>query len=78
MAQTGGSLTFTGLTSDLRTYLMPVKPFTFALRGLFFGRYGTDAEDFRLPTLYLGIPGWCAATTSRRSNPPSARFSTRT
>ena len=56
-AQTGGSLTFTGLTSDLRTYLMPVKPFTFALRGLFHGRYGTDAEDYRLPTLYLGYPG---------------------
>ena len=78
VAQTGGSLTFTGLTSDLRTYLMPVKPFTFALRGLFFGRYGTDAEEFRLPTLYLGYRGWCAATTSRRSNPASARCSTRT
>ena len=36
---------------------MPVRPFTFAFRGLFFGRYGSDAEDFRLPTLYLGYPG---------------------
>ena len=57
VSQTGGSLTFTGLTSDFRTYLMPVRPFTFAFRGLFYGRYGTDAEDFRLPTLYLGYPG---------------------
>jgi WD40-like Beta Propeller Repeat len=56
-AQTGGSLTYTGLTSDFRTYLMPFRPVTFAFRGLLHGRYGTDAEDFRLPTLYLGYPG---------------------
>jgi outer membrane protein assembly factor BamA len=36
---------------------MPVRPFTFALRGLFYGRYGQDAGDGRLPTLYLGYPG---------------------
>jgi outer membrane protein assembly factor BamA len=24
---------------------------------LFYGRYGSGAEDFRLPTLYLGYPG---------------------
>ena len=36
---------------------MPIRPFTFALRGMFYGRYGSDAEDFRLPTLYLGYPG---------------------
>ena len=56
-AQTAGSLTFTGLTGDFRTYLMPVRPYTLAFRGLFYGRYGTDAEDQRLPTLYLGYPG---------------------
>ena len=57
VSQSGGSLTYTGLTADFRTYLMPLRPFTFALRGLFYGRYGRDAEDFRLPTLYLGYPG---------------------
>jgi outer membrane protein assembly factor BamA len=57
VSQSGGSLTYTGLTGDFRTYLMPVRPFTFALRGLFYGRYGNDAEDLRLPTLYLGYPG---------------------
>ena len=36
---------------------MPVRPYTIALRGMFFGRYGNDAEDLRLPTLYLGYPG---------------------
>ena len=51
------SITFTGLTADVRTYLMPVRPFTFAFRGLYFARYGNDAEDLRLPTLYLGYPG---------------------
>jgi Tol biopolymer transport system component len=57
VAQTAGSITYTGLTGDVRTYLMPFRPYTIALRGLYYGRYGTDAEDFRLPTLYLGYPG---------------------
>jgi Tol biopolymer transport system component len=57
LSQSAGSLTYTGLLADYRTYLMPVRPFTFALRGLYYGRYGTNAEDQRLPTLYLGYPG---------------------
>ena len=55
LAQSAGSLTFTGLTADVRTYRMPVRPYTFAFRGLYYGRYGSDAEDLRLPTLYLAI-----------------------
>ncbi len=57
VSQTAGSLTYSGLLGDYRTYLMPVRPFTIAVRGLFYGRYGNDAEDQRLPTLYLGYPG---------------------
>lgn len=57
LSQSAGSLDFTGVTADVRTYVMPVRPFTFALRGLFYGRYGSDAEDNRLPTLFLGYPG---------------------
>ena len=57
LAQTGGSITYTGLTADVRTYLMPKRPYTLAFRGLYFARYGNDAEDLRLPTLYLGYPG---------------------
>ena len=57
LSQSAGSLTYTGLLADVRTYQMPVRPFTFALRGLYYGRFGTDAGDFRLPVLYLGYPG---------------------
>ncbi len=57
LSQSAGSLTYTGLLADVRTYQMPVRPFTFALRGLYYGRFGSDAEDFRLPILYLGYPG---------------------
>jgi Tol biopolymer transport system component len=57
LSQSTGTLTYTGVTTDVRTYLMPVRPFTLALRGLFYGRFGGDAEDNRLPTLYLGYPG---------------------
>jgi Tol biopolymer transport system component len=57
LSQSAGSLTYTGALLDYRTYLMPVRPYTFALRGLYFGRFGADAEDQRLPTLYLGYPG---------------------
>jgi Tol biopolymer transport system component len=57
LSQSSGSLTYSGVMADVRTYLMPVRPYTFAFRGLYYGRYGHDAEDGRLPTLYLGYPG---------------------
>jgi Tol biopolymer transport system component len=57
VSQSAGSLTYTGLLADFRTYLMPARPYTFAFRGMYYGRLGTDAEDVRLPTLYLGYPG---------------------
>jgi Tol biopolymer transport system component len=57
LSQTAGSLNYTGVLTDVRTYLMPVRPYTFALRGMYYGRYGSGAEDQRLPTLYLGYPG---------------------
>ncbi len=56
LSQSAGSLTYSGVLADARTYLMPFRPYTFALRGLYFGRFGTDAEDGRLPTLFLGYP----------------------
>ena len=57
LSQTNGSLQYTGVLTDARTYLMPARPYTFAFRGLYYGRYGSGAEDQRLPTLYLGYPG---------------------
>jgi Tol biopolymer transport system component len=53
----GGSLAYTGTLADYRTYFMPVRPFTLAFRGLYYGRHGRSAGDGRLPTLYLGYPG---------------------
>jgi len=55
--QSGGSLVYTGALADARTYLMPIRPYTIALRGLYYGRFGRDAEDGRLPALFLGYPG---------------------
>jgi Tol biopolymer transport system component len=57
LSQTGGTINYSGVLADVRTYWMPVRPYTFALRGLYYGRYGSGADDFRLPTLYLGYPG---------------------
>ncbi len=57
LSQSAGSLNYTGTLLDYRTYRMPFRPYTFAFRGMYFGRYGQDAEDQRLPTLYLGYPG---------------------
>jgi len=52
--QLAGSVRYGGLLADYRRYFMPVRPFTLALRGLHFGRYGDGAEDTRLQPLYLG------------------------
>ena len=56
-SQSAGTLQYSGVLADLRTYFMPIRPYTIALRGLYYGRYGRDSEDGRLPTLYLGYPG---------------------
>ena len=45
------------MLADYRKYFMPVRPFTIALRGMHYGRYGRDSEDARLSPLYLGYPG---------------------
>ena len=51
-----GSLQYVQLTADYRRYVMPVPFITIAARALHIGRYGSDAEDARLPSLYLGYP----------------------
>ena len=55
--QVSGSLLYSGVLADFRRYFMPVRPFTIALRGLHYGRYGRDGEDPRLSPVYLGLPG---------------------
>ena len=56
-SQMAGSLTYSGLLADYRRYFMPVRPFTFAVRGLHYGRYGSGAEDTRLTPLFIGYQG---------------------
>jgi len=48
-----GDLNFQTGLADYRRYFYN-RPFTFAVRGLHFGRYGQDAESEQLSTLYLG------------------------
>lgn len=55
--QESGNLTYSGVLADYRRYFMPVRPFTIAVRGLHYGRYGGSGEDQRLSPLYLGYPG---------------------
>ncbi len=52
--QLAGTVNYSGVLADYRRYFMPVRPFTIAVRGLHYGRYGADAEDSRLQPLYLG------------------------
>lgn len=52
---TYGDLEFQSVTADYRRYFF-FRPVTLAMRGLHFGRYGTDAESTRLSELYLGRP----------------------
>ena len=49
-----GGINFTTFTVDARKYMMPVKPFTLAVRAMHMGRYGKDSEDTRFYPLYLG------------------------
>jgi hypothetical protein len=56
-AQQAGTLTYGGVLADYRRYFMPARPFTFAVRGMHYGRYGADAEDPRLTPLFLGYQG---------------------
>ena len=56
VAPTFGDIDFVNITADLRRYVMPVKPLTFAGRLLHMGRYGSGSEDPRLVPLFLGYP----------------------
>jgi hypothetical protein len=55
VAPATGSLTYTTLIGDFRQYLMPVRPFTLALRARAIGRVGADAGDPRVVPLVLSL-----------------------
>ena len=56
VAPTVGAVNYTGILADYRKYVMPVRPYTFALRLIHYGRYGSGGEDNRLQPLYIGYP----------------------
>ena len=53
VSPTFGSLNYTTGLADYRTYFF-ARPFTFAFRGLHYGRYGRDSEDPRQYQIFLG------------------------
>jgi Tol biopolymer transport system component len=54
--QTSGGLTYTTGLADYRTYMMPKRPFTIALRGMYYGRFGHDSENSLLTPVFIGYP----------------------
>ncbi|HVZ23769.1 MAG TPA: BamA/TamA family outer membrane protein, partial [Vicinamibacterales bacterium] len=48
IAPSFGSISYTTITADYRKYVMPVRPFTIAMRVMHVGRYGSGADDPRL------------------------------
>jgi hypothetical protein len=48
-----GNISFQTLLADYRRYFF-MRPATFAVRGLSYGRYGKDSESGRISPLYLG------------------------
>ena len=56
VGQTTGTLQFTNLVADWRRYFMPVRPFTIAVRGMHYGRYGRNSQHPQLLDLFVGYP----------------------
>jgi hypothetical protein len=55
-APTFGTINFAGVLADYRRYFMPASFYTFAVRGMHYGRYGSGSEDGRIFPLYVGYP----------------------
>jgi Tol biopolymer transport system component len=49
-----GDLSYTRVIADYRRYVMPVRPYSLAVRVLHSGRYGPDGNDPRLLSSFLG------------------------
>jgi hypothetical protein len=68
-----GGLSYATVLADYRRYLMPVRPYTLALRVVHSGRYGGDAGDVRLRDAYLGastlVRGYGAGAVVRSDCP---------
>jgi hypothetical protein len=66
-----GDLMYGWLLLDYRRYLMPVKPYTVAMRVLHNGRYGPDAGDSRLTPTFLGSRSYVRGQSARLQPCPS-------
>jgi outer membrane protein assembly factor BamA len=49
-----GGASYVNVLADYRRYMMPIRPYTLALRVLHSARYGPGSNDPRLLTTYLG------------------------
>jgi Tol biopolymer transport system component len=49
-----GELSYTRIVADYRRYVMPVRPYSVAVRVLHSARYGPDGDDPRLMSSFLG------------------------
>ena len=54
VAPATGQLSYTSVTADVRHYMMPVRPYSIAVRLLHSARYGADSNDPRLLSSFLG------------------------
>ena len=54
VAPAAGDLTYTRVLADYRRYIMPVRPYSVAMRVLHSARYGPDGDDPRLTSSFLG------------------------
>jgi Tol biopolymer transport system component len=54
VAPAAGQLSYTSVTADFRKYLMPIRPYSIAVRVLHSARYGADGADPRLLPNFLG------------------------
>jgi Tol biopolymer transport system component len=54
IAPAAGNLAYTRVLADYRRYLMPVRPYSVAVRLLHSARYGSDGNDPRLLASFLG------------------------
>jgi Tol biopolymer transport system component len=54
VAPATGELSYTSVTADVRRYVMPIRPYSIAVRLLHSARYGADGRDPRLLSNFLG------------------------
>ena len=74
VAPTFGSLQFQTALADMRKYFF-ARPFTLAVRGLHFGRYGADAESNDLYPVFLGDPSVVRGYSSETFDPAECTVS---